>query len=138
MSREAVLGKQLSEHVPWPVVGDWPKCSQVNPKFPLTRGPPHPDNGHPRHINAQAGLASARAREIVGLPDVLLGRFDQSTNCAPSSQPIRHASRHWRGRPSDRIMVNSGGISRYSAITFPPPSEISVTVQSRGSEPVPN
>jgi hypothetical protein len=56
---------------------------------------------------------------------------------APNSQPIRHASRHRRGFPADNMMVNSGGISTCSAITFTPPSEMSVTVQSRGNEPVP-
>jgi hypothetical protein len=35
-------------------------------------------------------------------------------------------------------MVNSGGTSRYSAMTFTPPLDTSVIVQSRGSEPVPN
>jgi hypothetical protein len=71
--------------------------------------------------------------------DVFKALFSaQSTNCAPNSQPIRHASRHWRGRPSDKMMVNSGGISRCSAITFTPPCDMSVIVQSRGKEPVPN
>jgi hypothetical protein len=59
-------------------------------------------------------------------------------NSAPNSQPIRHASRHWRGWPVDNMMVNCGGISGYSAITFRPPSDMSVIVQSRGNEPVPN
>jgi hypothetical protein len=59
-------------------------------------------------------------------------------NSAPNSQPIRHRRRHWRGRPSEKIRVNSGGISRYSATTFTPPSEMSVTMQSRGKPPVPN
>src|SRR6516225_9708550 len=36
------------------------------------------------------------------------------------------------------MMVNCGGTSRYSATTFTPPSEISVIVQSRGSEPAPH
>jgi hypothetical protein len=36
------------------------------------------------------------------------------------------------------MMVNSGGMSTYSAITFTPPSDMSVIVQSRGNEPVPN
>src|ERR1700692_2460495 len=36
------------------------------------------------------------------------------------------------------MMVNSLGTSRYSAITFTPPSDTSVITQSRGSEPVPN
>src|SRR5215212_3154145 len=36
------------------------------------------------------------------------------------------------------MMVKSEGMSTYSAITFTPPSDISVIVQSRGSEPVPN
>jgi hypothetical protein len=31
--------EQLPEHLVWPIVDDWPGCSQVNPKFPLTR--PH-------------------------------------------------------------------------------------------------
>jgi hypothetical protein len=34
--------------------------------------------------------------------------------------------------------VNSAGISRYSAITFAPPFDTSVIVQSRGNDPVPN
>jgi hypothetical protein len=34
--------------------------------------------------------------------------------------------------------VKSEGMSTYSAITLTPPSEISVIVQSRGKEPVPN
>src|ERR1700739_354695 len=36
------------------------------------------------------------------------------------------------------MIVNSEGTSRYSAMTFTPPSDTSVIVQSRGSEPVPN
>jgi len=36
------------------------------------------------------------------------------------------------------MMVNSEGMSRCSAITFTPPSDMSVIVQSRGSVPVPN
>jgi hypothetical protein len=36
------------------------------------------------------------------------------------------------------MMVKSDGMSTYSAMTFTPPSEMSVIVQSRGSEPVPN
>src|SRR5258708_20698034 len=52
---------------------------------------------------------------------------------------MRQASRHWRGRlADDNMMVNSEGTSRYSAITFTPPSDTSVIVQSRGKEPVPN
>jgi hypothetical protein len=35
-------------------------------------------------------------------------------------------------------MVNSEGISTYSAITLTPPSDTSVIVQSRGSELFPN
>jgi hypothetical protein len=35
------------------------------------------------------------------------------------------------------MMVKEGGISRYSAITFTPPSDMSVIVQSRG-KPVPS
>ena len=59
-------------------------------------------------------------------------------NSAPNSQPIRHASRHWRGWPVDNMMVNSAGMSRYSAITFTPPADTSVIVQSRGNEPAAN
>jgi hypothetical protein len=59
-------------------------------------------------------------------------------NSAPNSQPMRHTRRHWRGRPSEKMRVNSGGSSRYSATTFTPPSEMSVTTQSRGKPPVPN
>jgi hypothetical protein len=59
-------------------------------------------------------------------------------NWAPNSQPIRHASRHWRGPPVDNMMVNSAGMSGYSAITFTPPADTSVTVQSRGNELFPN
>src|SRR5215213_11619142 len=36
------------------------------------------------------------------------------------------------------MMVKSDGMSTYSAITFTPPSDMSVIVQSRGNEPVPN
>jgi hypothetical protein len=36
------------------------------------------------------------------------------------------------------MIVNSEGMSRYSAITFTPPADTSVIVQSRGNEPVPN
>src|SRR4051794_15160948 len=36
------------------------------------------------------------------------------------------------------MMVNSGGMSGYSAMTFTPPAETSVIMQSRGSAPVPN
>jgi hypothetical protein len=57
-------------------------------------------------------------------------------NFAPNSQPIRHASRHRRVWPADNMMVNSVGTSTCSAITFRPPSEMSVIVQSRGNEPV--
>src|SRR5204863_3631999 len=35
-------------------------------------------------------------------------------------------------------MVNSAGISGYSAITLTPPAEMSVIMQSRGKLPVPN
>ena len=35
------------------------------------------------------------------------------------------------------MMVNSPGISGYSASTFAPPSDKSVIIQSRGNEPVP-
>jgi hypothetical protein len=35
-------------------------------------------------------------------------------------------------------MVNSVGTSTYSAITFTPPADTSVIMQSRGNEPVPN
>jgi len=56
-------------------------------------------------------------------------------NSAPNSQPIRQTSRHWRGRPSEKMSVNSGGISTCSATTLTPPSEMSVTTQSRGNEP---
>jgi hypothetical protein len=35
-------------------------------------------------------------------------------------------------------MVNSAGMSTSSAISFTPPSEMSVIMQSRGNEPVPN
>ena len=35
-------------------------------------------------------------------------------------------------------MVNSDGISGYSAITLTPPAEMSVIMQSRGKLPVPN
>src|SRR3954466_5867525 len=51
---------------------------------------------------------------------------------------MRHASLHWRGRPSDNMIVKSEGMSTYSAIALTPPSEMSVIVQSRGKEPVPN
>jgi hypothetical protein len=51
---------------------------------------------------------------------------------------MRHASLHWRGRPSDNMIVKSEGMSTYSAITLTPPSEMSVIVQSRGKELVPN
>src|SRR6516164_4038779 len=59
-------------------------------------------------------------------------------NSAPNSQPIRQTRRHWRERPSEKMRVNSGGSSKYSATTFTPPSEMSVTMQSRGKPPVPN
>jgi hypothetical protein len=36
------------------------------------------------------------------------------------------------------MMVNSVGMSRYSAISFTPPSDTSVMVQSRGNELFPN
>jgi hypothetical protein len=36
------------------------------------------------------------------------------------------------------MMVNSVGMSRYSAISFTPPSDTSVIVQSRGNELFPN
>src|SRR5690349_968613 len=51
---------------------------------------------------------------------------------------MRQASLHWRGRPSDNMIVKSEGMSTYSAMTFTPPSEMSVIVQSRGKEPFPN
>src|SRR5258705_10832817 len=51
---------------------------------------------------------------------------------------MRQASLHARGRPSEKITVNSVGISGYSAMIFTPPSETSEIIQSLGSPPVAN
>jgi hypothetical protein len=59
-------------------------------------------------------------------------------NSAPNSQPICQANRHCRGLPVEKISVNSDGGTRCSATTFTPPSDMSVIMQSRGNEPVPN
>ena len=67
-----------------------------------------------------------------------MAQLPVNRECAPSSQPIRQASLHWRGLPSEKITVNSEGISGYSAMIFTPPSDISEIMQSRGNPPVAN
>src|SRR4029078_524945 len=54
------------------------------------------------------------------------------------SSRTRKASRHGRGLPSEKITVNSEGISGYSAMIFTPPSDMSEIMQSRGNPPVAN
>src|SRR5258708_39568610 len=51
---------------------------------------------------------------------------------------MRQASLHWRGRPSEKITVNSVGIWGYSSMIFTPPSDMSEIMQSRGNPPVAN
>ena len=105
------------------------KCLQLNPKFRLSR---------PALV--------IRDRSSAACPRLCAAGSGKGCRADRSSRGTERRTRSRSARPAgigaaglaDKMTVNSGGISGYSAMIFTPPSDMSVIMQSRGKPPVAN